>query len=265
MPFDGMEGGSARQQGTIGGQHQALREQVLAELRRRIIDGDYRPGQRLTEDRLAADFGVSRNPVREALRIVQADGLVTSLPRRGAVVATPDASTVEDLFAVRESLEPVAARLAAARATPQDVARLRRLLDEGREATERDDFSRLSQLNSELHLSIISVTGNRWLASVAGSLYLHVHWVFRIGAAQRAPHSWQEHIRLVDAIAAGDPAEAELAARDHVGAAAHAAHASIVDGAAAAGGSELLGAGARSAPDGIPLHAPRVGTRAEDA
>ena len=83
--------------GTIGSQHLALRDQVLAELRQRIVDGDYPPGERLTEDRLAADFGVSRNPVREALRIVEADGLVTLLPRRGAVVATPDASTIADL------------------------------------------------------------------------------------------------------------------------------------------------------------------------
>src|SRR5450759_3561190 len=110
---------------TIGSQHLALRDQVLAELRHRIVNGDYPPGQRLTEDRLAADFGVSRNPVREALRIVQAEGLVTMAPRRGAVVSTPDASTIADLFAVRTSLETVAARLAAERATPGDVSDLR--------------------------------------------------------------------------------------------------------------------------------------------
>src|SRR3954465_11647259 len=112
-------------QGTIGAQHLGLRDQVLSELRQRIVNGDYPPGQRLTEERLAADFGVSRNPVREALRIVEADGAVTMMPRRGAGVATPDASPVADLFAVRSSLETVAARMAAERATPQDVAALR--------------------------------------------------------------------------------------------------------------------------------------------
>lgn len=212
---------------TIGSQHLALREQVLTELRSRIVDGDYPPGERLTEDRLAADFGVSRNPVREALRIVEADGLVTMIPRRGAVVATPDASTVADLFAVRSSLETVAARMAAERATPQDVADLRSLLDAARLATEQDDLSRVAQLNSSLHMRVIEISGNRWLASISQALYLHVHWIFRIGAAHRAPHSWQEHIRLVDAIEAGNPDDAEAAAQGHVAAAAHAALANL--------------------------------------
>ena len=86
---------------TIGGQHQPLRDQVLVALRQRIVNGDYPPGERLTEDRLAEDFGVSRNPVREALRVVQAEGFVNVVPRRGAFVALPDASTIWDLFAMR--------------------------------------------------------------------------------------------------------------------------------------------------------------------
>jgi DNA-binding GntR family transcriptional regulator len=208
---------------TIGSQHLALRDAVLTELRRRIVNGDYAPGERLTEDRLASDFGVSRNPVREALRIAQADGLVTSLPRKGAVVATPDASTVSDLFAVRASLETVAARLAAERATDHDVAELRALVDAAKEATERDDFSRVAELNSELHLRVIAISGNRWLSSISSSMYLHVHWIFRAGAELRAPHSWHEHVRLVDAVEARDPDEAEAAARAHVDAAADAA------------------------------------------
>lgn len=208
---------------TIGTQHVALREQVLHELRHRIVDGIYPPGTRLTEERLATDFGVSRNPVREALRVAQSDGLVTLSPRRGAVVATPDASTIADLFTVRSSLEPVAARIAADRATPADVAALRALLDEARVATESGDLTRVAELNSALHLRVTAIAGNRWLASISTSLYLHVHWVFRVGAARRAPHSWREHIRLVDAIEAGDGAAAEAAARSHVEAAAQAA------------------------------------------
>lgn len=214
---------------TIGTQHQALRDQVLDELRKRIVDGDYPPGLRLTEERLATDFGVSRNPVREALRIVEADGLVTTMPRRGAVVATPEASTIADLFTVRTALETIAARLAAERATPRQVAELRSLLDDARAATDQDDLSRVAELNSALHLAVIAISGNRWLTSIASSMYLHVHWVFRLGAAHRAPHSWEEHIRLIDAIAAGDADEAEAAARDHVEAAAQAAMAKVKD------------------------------------
>ncbi|WP_020386194.1 GntR family transcriptional regulator [Kribbella catacumbae] len=208
---------------TIGGDHLALRDQVLAELRRRIVDGDYAQGERLTENRLADDFGVSRNPVREALRVVEAEGFVQILPRRGAVVATLDETAIRDLFAVRERLETLAAGLAAERATEEDVARLRQLLEDASAATEAQDFDQVAELNSALHLAVTEISGNRWLASLSAAMYHHVHWVFRLGAAQRAPHSWKEHIRVVDAIAAGDRAAATAAAREHVEAAADAA------------------------------------------
>jgi len=84
---------------SIGHRHLSLRDQVLGELRTRIMDARYRPGERLTEDRLAADFGVSRNPVREALRVVEAEGFIELQSRRGAAVATPDERTMRDMFA----------------------------------------------------------------------------------------------------------------------------------------------------------------------
>ncbi len=112
------------------------------------------------------------------------------IPRRGAFVARPDAAAIADMFAVRGRLEPLAARLAAQQATAADVAELRSLLELARTATERADFSRVAELNSELHLAVIGISGNKWLASISSALYLHVHWVFRIGAAHRAPHSW---------------------------------------------------------------------------
>lgn len=209
--------------GTIGGRHVPLREQVLAALRKCIVNGDYVPGERLTEDRLAEDFGVSRNPVREALRVVAAEGLVTIVPRRGVFVAVPDAVMITDMFAARERLETLAAKLAAERATSADIAALRDLLDAGHDATDRADFSEVAELNSELHLLVVSIGGNKWLSSIATGLYLQVHWIFRLGAAHRAAHSWEEHTRLVDAIEAGDGEEAEEAAKAHVQAAAVAA------------------------------------------
>src|SRR4051812_20813101 len=132
--------------GTIGGRHLTLRDQVLAELRRRIVEAEYPPGERLREDRLAQDFGVSRNPVREALRVVEAEGFVHVEPRRGAVVATPDERTMRDLFAVRESLEPLAARLAAERASRADLIGLRGLLEAARTATDQGDYARVAEL-----------------------------------------------------------------------------------------------------------------------
>ncbi|HVH93876.1 MAG TPA: GntR family transcriptional regulator [Nocardioidaceae bacterium] len=210
--------------GTIGAQHLPLRDQVLGALRNAIINGDYAPGERLTEDRLATDFGVSRNPVREALRVAETEGFVVILPRRGAVVASPTDTAITDIFEVRERLEPLAARLAAKRAHAEGVANLRLLLDQAREATEREDLVKVAELNSALHLHILELSGNPRLSSIAKGLYGHVQWVFRLGAARRAPHSWMEHIQLVEAIESGDPDRAEATALSHVDAASRAAH-----------------------------------------
>jgi DNA-binding GntR family transcriptional regulator len=207
----------------IGAAHLPLRDQVLAALRKGIISGEYPPGERLTEDRLAEDFGVSRNPVREALRVAEAEGFVVILPRRGAVVASPSSATIHDIFAVRERLEPLAARLAAERAEPADVTALRSMLEQARLATEQQDLRRVAELNSALHLHILEISGNPWLASIAKALYLHVQWVFQMTAKERAPHSGDEHIKLVDAIESGDGALAEFVALSHVGAASTAA------------------------------------------
>lgn len=214
--------------GTIGSQHISLRDQVLLELRRRIVDADYRPGERLTEERLAEDFGVSRNPVREALRVVEAEGFVEVQPRRGAVVATPDEATMRDMFAVRVLLEPLAARLAAERATDEELRSLRGLLDLARAATEDDDYGRVAELNTALHARVVELSGNRWLMQFSLAMYRHVHWVFRLGAPIRAVHSWKEHVRLVEALERREPDAAERAAAEHVLAAQHAA---IVEGA----------------------------------
>ena len=163
-----MTAGIAR---TIGAQHVSLREQVLVALRHRIVSGVYPPGDRLTEGRPAADFGVSRNPAREALRVVEAEGLVPTITCCGALAATPDATTIADPFAVRERLEMLVAWLAAERATTAAVAHLRSLLDEVRMATDRRDFSRVAELNSEVHLHVVAISGNQWLSSIANSLY----------------------------------------------------------------------------------------------
>jgi DNA-binding GntR family transcriptional regulator len=215
--------------GKIGTQHLPLRDQVLAALRKGIISGDYPPGERLTEDRLAEDFGVSRNPIREALRVAEAEGFVVILPRRGAVVASPSSATIDDIFAVRERLEPLAARLAAERATEGDVAALRAVVERARLATEHQDLRSVAELNSALHLQILEISGNPWLASISKALYLHVQWVFQMTVQVRAPHSWEEHIKLVDAIESGVGDVAESVALSHVGAASLAARETTAD------------------------------------
>jgi len=204
---------------TIGQVHQPLRSMVSDEVRRLVITGELAPGSRIVEDRLAARLGVSRNPVREALQALAAEGFVEILPRRGAMVAQITTQQAEDLFDVRAALEPLAARLAARRAGPADVARLSEVLERARRATDDGDFDLLASYNTEFHCVVVEVSGNDYLNLLVASMARRVQWVFRTSAATRAPHSWTEHEVLLRAIAAGDEDYAEAVARSHVAAA----------------------------------------------
>src|SRR4051812_42245246 len=102
----------------VGSAHRPRRDVVTAELRRLILAGVLKPGERLVEDRLAERLGVSRTPVREAIRVLAREGFVEVTPGRGAAVANPPREEAEELFDVRMALEGLTARLAARKVTP---------------------------------------------------------------------------------------------------------------------------------------------------
>jgi DNA-binding GntR family transcriptional regulator len=195
----------------LGGGHRPLRDRVADELRRQIINGEYEAGHRLTEERLAEDFGVSRNPVREAIRVLEAEGFLIVQPRRSALVASVAVRDMEDLFEVRLSLEMLAARLAAQRAEGDDA--LERLIAE---AHETSDEAVLAALNTRFHATVCALSGNTLLTSLMERLYNRMQWVYRQNVRERASHSWAEHERLAKAIKAGDADAAANAAREHV-------------------------------------------------
>lgn len=201
---------------TIGETHLPLRDKVVTELRRRIVDGVYAPGDRLTEDRLADAFGVSRNPVREAIRVLEAEGFLVAQPRRGAVVAQMSTQDIEDLFDIRLALETLAARLAAERAGPAAAAELDGIVAAARACAEKQELDRLAELNTQFHATICICSGNAPLAAMMETLHTRLQWIYRQSAQERAPHSWAEHEALVAAIRAGDAERAAGAARTHV-------------------------------------------------
>jgi DNA-binding GntR family transcriptional regulator len=198
---------------TIGASHRPLRDKVVDELRRRIIDGAYGPGHRLTEERLADDFGVSRNPVREAIRVLEAEGFLIALPRRGAVVASMTVQDVKNLFDVRLSLEVLAARLAAERAGDDGAAMLNRLLAQAGATRGGAD---LAALNTRFHATVGALAGNTLLTGIMDSLHGRLQWVYRQSVDQRAAASWSEHEAIAVAIRSGDVRAAGAAARTHV-------------------------------------------------
>ncbi|MEV0386932.1 GntR family transcriptional regulator [Nonomuraea sp. NPDC050643] len=204
---------------TLGAAHQTLRDEVTEELRRRILSGELAQGERLVEDRLAASLGVSRNPVRESIRVLAAEGFIQVAPRLGATVARLSAEEGEELFDVRMAVEGLAARLAARKRTPASAERLRRVLDQAKEAVDGGRLEAVADLNTAFHLAVGEAAGNSYLALMMKPMLQRAQWVFSQTAAVRGPHSWSEHLSLYEAIAAGDEDEAQARAIAHVAAA----------------------------------------------
>jgi DNA-binding GntR family transcriptional regulator len=191
-----------------------LRETVRDTIRSRIFDGRYGPGTRLVERDLAAEFNVSRLPVREALRMLRQEGLVSDRGARGAEVSSLDEKDVEDLFAVRHSLEVLACRLAAIRATPEDLAELAGYLDHADQCLARGQLVEAHRANSEFHEAITRIADNGFLRAALEPLQGRMNWIF--GYANDVPELISEHRELLQAIASGDPEHAAAQSAHHV-------------------------------------------------
>ncbi len=195
-------------------------DHVYAALRERILSGDLPRGTRLRQALLADELGVSRTPLREALRRLSTEGLVEFSPNRGATVSELDFGDMRHAWSARVALEPGAARLAAHLRDPAAIAGLREALAQQRRA--RVDKAQRYAANRDFHLALAAASGNPHLTRFAEML-----WVPRIGmpiyeaqAADRgAEPNWaDEHERIVDAIEAGDPGLAERLTREHISA-----------------------------------------------
>jgi DNA-binding GntR family transcriptional regulator len=194
----------------------SLRDLAYETVKRRIIEAELRPGQRLIERDLADELGVSRIPLREALRLLAAEGLVVLVPRRGVLVSPFTPADIRDLFDVRESLEVLAARLAATRANADGLRRLRRSLDAALRATGEGDELEIAARNVAFHAEIVALSGNALLESMMRPLDARLLWLFRLTAEHDPLRQCVEHEELYEAIAAKDPGRAAESARRHV-------------------------------------------------
>lgn len=202
-----------------------LRQTVYEALVNLVVGGALPPGQHLVEAELARQLGVSRQPVREALHRLEAEGWVDLRPGQGAFVHVPTEHEVDRLLDVRSLLEAEAARLAACGASDEAVARLLRArLREGADALAHDDPLRIVAANSALHAEITALSGNAILTELAAIVEWRMHWYQRPVALSRGQQSWREHEALIDAIEAGDPAKAAEVMRHHVEMTRHAYH-----------------------------------------
>jgi DNA-binding GntR family transcriptional regulator len=191
-------------------------EEVYESLRQQVLDGSLRPNDRLIEQAIAQEAGVSRTPVREALHRLEVDGLVQS-KGRSIVVAELSGEDLTELCTVREALEGLAARLAALARSEIDVATLRQLLVECGEAAKDDDVSRFIDNNHAFHEVTWASARNRYLARQLGLLrsLIERRQSTTLADPARRIEALNEHAAIAHAIATGDPDLAEASARAH--------------------------------------------------
>lgn len=191
-----------------------LRETVRDTIRVRIFEGHYAPGTRLVERDLATEFHVSRLPVREALRMLRQEGIISDRSGRGAEVSALSAKDVADLFDVRNSLEVLACRLAAARASEEDLLILESLLRAAEDFLAKGSLLEAHRANSEFHDAITRIADNDFLRAALEPLQGRMHWLFR--HVSDLPELLQEHRALYEAIASGDPERAAIQSASHI-------------------------------------------------
>ncbi|ATG46867.1 GntR family transcriptional regulator [Celeribacter ethanolicus] len=200
----------------IGDAHTPLTKMVKDALRERILNAEFEPGTRLVEGRISEEMGVSRMPVREALRELAAEGLVKIIPRRGATVSMPAADQKMDLIEVRATLEALNARLAARRKDPERIEELQRVLAAGESDIEKGDFSEMRAHNDAFHTALGEVSGNVTLQDLIRTLRDQTAMLFKQDDPVKVRETWREHADILRAVIAGDEELAAILASRHV-------------------------------------------------
>ncbi len=194
-----------------------LRVAVLTRLKQAILDGVLKPGELLSENRIATQLSVSRTPVREALRVLEQENLVTMLPGRKVIVSVPSAEDIDEIYDIRFIVESEALR----RITPDRtdlIERLEACIARQEAALERRDTRALREINTEFHMIFVSVLNNRRLRQFIDSVYDSItrFRLYSLEDPKWAEHGSQEHRRLVELLKAGDTDGAVAMLREHL-------------------------------------------------
>ena len=192
------------------------RDSIVDQLRRLILSGELARGARLPQDELAARFRSSITPVREALRALEAEGLVVSEPHRGTRVAAVDFERVKATYLVRRLVESYAMRRAATRISPRDLRLVRTILAEIDAATAYGDGARAREANRRFHFFFYERCGVPALSTQIAELWAAFPWDLALSSPQRSAQSAAEHRQVRAAVGAGDPDAAAEASERHI-------------------------------------------------
>lgn len=198
--------------------YKPLRELVFDSLREAIIQGHLKPGERLMEMQLAEEMGVSRTPVREAIRKLELEGFVVMIPRKGAYVSSISVKDIVDVFEVRAALEGLAAGLAAERITDEELDKLERLLVRITEISDKDELEDVVDIDTEFHDLIYRACRNERLVQIITHLREQIQRFRTTSLAQpgRLRDALSEHRLIVEAISDRNIETAQALAREHI-------------------------------------------------
>ena len=193
-----------------------LPERIHDILEDAIIQGVFAPGERLHTDRLAAQYGVSRIPVREALRSLHEAGWIDIRPRYGAYVRERSEQELRELFEARAVIEAAIAEWAATRRTPSDVKLLCGVVKQSKELLERGELDALERSGSDFYAAMRATARNQVLGTLSADLQKRARFYFHMVADDLGSDWVALHERLADLVTSGDAAEAARVARQHV-------------------------------------------------
>ncbi len=198
--------------------YRPLRDLVAETLRQAIQEGKLEPGTRLMEIQLAEELGVSRTPIREAIRELEADGFVVMIPRRGTYVADISLKDIAQVFEIRTALEELAAGLAAERITESELEELERILLEISDHIEKQDIDKIIEADVRFHQVLYEASRNTRLEEIIHNLREQVLRFRSVSLKYpgRLEETWQEHRDLVEAIAEHNAARAMKIATKHM-------------------------------------------------
>lgn len=195
-----------------------LHEEVVDQLRDMIVQGGLAPETKLNERVLAAQLGISRTPLREAIKYLASEGLVELLPNRGAVVAPLRAAKVREIFTVLGSLEALAGELVCRNATDADIAEIRALHYQMVAHHARAELAQYFRCNQQIHIRLVECAGNATLAQVYRGLNAHVRRARYMAnlSRERWDKAVREHEEILDALSARDSTRLQALLRDHL-------------------------------------------------
>ncbi len=196
----------------------SLRERVFQKIRQSILDGKYKPGDTLRESAIANELNVSRTPVREAIRQLELEGLVYSIPNKETVVCGITEEDVQDIFMVRSKLEGIAGRLAAERITPEELEKMQEILELTEFYASKGDLSRIESLDHTFHDAIYNATKSKIIKHVLSDFHTYIQKTRKksIAIPGRVKGLLEEHSAIYEAIKNRDGDKAEELINAHL-------------------------------------------------